>query len=292
MLYCKISYFSGSVETDQKEVTTDEIKTDVSHRRQSNSSQGSSSAFDFVSDEPITDSPKNTRTNQTDTSANLARGTQSELITDLENVPEARNLEPNEANSASDLSVGNSRVDHKEQESVNRELLEREAMERGIMDQECDSVVTNLEDHKTAKDSEVHNQQIDTSNDLQIEDSSLESKQRTRNAKTKEGDIAVHDETMRDLKSVLDQGGSISTDVSYELKLNEDEKIEIYLETLKSRETALRYVSCCLIYLICHYYSRRLQSHLEKLLTTNKQTKNKQTSKQTESIAKDVASKY
>ena len=269
-------------------MTTDELKTDVSHRRQSISSQGSSSAFEFVSDEAITDSLKNTQTNQIDTSANLARSAQSELITDLDNVPEARNLEPNEKNISSDLSVGNSKVGHEEQESVNREILEQEAMERGVVDQECDSIITNLEDHKAAKDTEVHNQQIDTSNDLRIKDSSLESKETTGNVKTKEGDttVSIHDETMRDLKNVLDQDGSIPTDVSYELKLNEEEKIEIYLETLKSRETALRYVSCYLICFICHHLFVMAAITSPKLVD-NEQT-DRQTSRQTELLPKPL----
>ena len=59
------------------------------------------------------------------------------------------------------------------------------------------------------------------------------------NIKTKDEKIGgeIRSETFQDLKDVLEKE---QNDVTYEVQLDDEEKFEVYLETLKSREKALR----------------------------------------------------
>lgn len=54
--------------------------------------------------------------------------------------------------------------------------------------------------------------------------------------------VGMRHESLQELEDVLENNGneSSSVPVSYDLQLDEEEKFEVYLETLKSRETALR----------------------------------------------------
>ena len=52
-------------------------------------------------------------------------------------------------------------------------------------------------------------------------------------------DIEIQSQTLEDLKGIIGQN---LEDVSYDVSLDEDEKFELYVETLKSREKSLRLV--------------------------------------------------
>ena len=53
-------------------------------------------------------------------------------------------------------------------------------------------------------------------------------------------ELGIRNETLEDLEGVI---GNDSDDVSYDVQLDEEEKFEVYLETLKSREKSLRLVT-------------------------------------------------
>ena len=52
-------------------------------------------------------------------------------------------------------------------------------------------------------------------------------------------DLGIRNETLEDLKGI---SGKNSEDASYDVHLDDEEKFEVYLETLKSRESSLRFV--------------------------------------------------
>ena len=177
------------------------------NRKESTSSFGSGSAFGFISDDQvpkdITHEPENT------SEQNISSDEIKQLSNDLP-------LEsPFTQKGAEQTPVA------REQPSVGRDMK----AEKG----ELDIIVSNDKTDKVSDDTCYDKSKIGGENEAGGDPDSQANR----------SDLEIRSQTLEDLKGIIGQN---LEDVSYDVSLNEDEKFELYVETLKSREKSLRLV--------------------------------------------------
>jgi len=175
------------------------------NRKESTSSFGSGSAFGFISDDQvpkdITHEPENT------SEQNISSDEIKQLSNDLP-------LESQFTQKGAEQTPV-----AREQPSVGRDMK----AEKG----ELDIIVSNDKTDEVSDDTCYDESKIGGENEAGGDPDSQANR----------SDLEIRSQTLEDLKGIIGQN---LEDVSYDVSLNEDEKFELYVETLKSREKSLR----------------------------------------------------
>lgn len=221
-----MSLFLGSVDSEVKNFDDDDKSEaaskedslkdyDGDNREESISSYESGSLFDFISDNH--ESGKSSKN-------------ENPLVRDVSK-KNGDSFDKNEH-----LSVKN--IDAKDDSDVNvKDNHEKYSLETPDTQNETnkihDDTTEELSDLKYPKETVIT---AEESSHIDMNSGGEETSETPEN----KNDIEIRNETLQDLEGILEISGHDVSMASYDLHLDEEEKFEVYLETLKSREASLK----------------------------------------------------